>query len=346
MITTLQVAIDLRPRQGRGARLLRQQARAREGPGRQAGRLPLADGPRPRRGRHRDLPRAARPAAARRGDRRAAPRAGHQGRPQRPRLQDGRRPGAVRDPQGARRHRLHPGAHRPLLRHRHGPPRPVRQPDPDPPAGEGRPEGDGLSPQPHEGELDMPTKQATKSKSETRNDDNVFTRGGARRGGGDRPRAKGRVRPEPRAGASRRTAGPSRQHRQDAGRRPGDGRTDPRARHGRRARACGEDVLRHAGLRDGGQERQGDRLLQAQVEVQGPLFDLRLPARREPRRRRHVAGRVRGDEADPERGVEGSRTSSRKPRAESWPATGARSRFGAPARTTSRTSASTSRNAG
>ena len=38
----------------------------------------------------------------------------------------------------ARRHRLHPGAHRPLLRHRHGPPRPLRQPHPDPPAGKGR----------------------------------------------------------------------------------------------------------------------------------------------------------------------------------------------------------------
>ena len=38
----------------------------------------------------------------------------------------------------ARRHRLHPGAHRPLLRHRHGHPRPLRQRHPDPAAGEGR----------------------------------------------------------------------------------------------------------------------------------------------------------------------------------------------------------------
>ena len=98
-------------------------------------------------------------------------------------------------------------------------------------------------------------------------------RGGARRRGGDRPRAKGRVRPQPGAGAGRGPAGPPRQHRQDAGRRPGDGRADPRDRLGRRAGARAEDVLRHAGLRDGGQERQGDRLLQAQVEVQGPLLD-------------------------------------------------------------------------
>ena len=41
-----------------------------------------------------------------------------------------------------------------------------------------------------------------------------------------------------------------------------------------------------------------------------------------------------------------SPSSSRKPRAERWPATGARSRSAAPARTTSATSASTSRSAG
>ena len=45
--------------------------------------------------------------------------------------------------------------------------------------------------------------------------------------------------------------------------------------------------------------RQGHLLLPAQVEVQGPLLDLRLPAGREARRWRHVAGRVRGDGADP-----------------------------------------------
>ena len=92
----------------------------------------------PGRAGHRDLAGAAGPAAARRGHRGAAPRAHHQGRAGRPRLHHRRRPRPVRDPQGARRHRLHPGAHRPLLRHRHGHPRPVRQPDPDPPAGKGR----------------------------------------------------------------------------------------------------------------------------------------------------------------------------------------------------------------
>ncbi len=45
--------------------------------GLQAGRLPLADGARPRRRRHGDLARAAGFAAPRRGDRRADPRAGH-----------------------------------------------------------------------------------------------------------------------------------------------------------------------------------------------------------------------------------------------------------------------------
>ena len=46
------------------------------------------------------------------------------------------------------------------------------------------------------------------------------------------------------------------------------------------------------------QGRQDDLLLQAGLEVQGAVLDVRLPARREDRRRRHVAGRVRGDEAD------------------------------------------------
>ena len=49
----------------------------------------------------------------------------------------------------------------------------------------------------------------------------------------------------------------------------------PRARHGQRAGARAEDVLRDAGLRQG---RQDDLLLQAQVEVQGALLDVRLPA--------------------------------------------------------------------
>src|SRR5580765_1503126 len=46
-----------------------------------------------------------------------AARTHHEGRHERPRLHDGRRPGPLRDAQGARRHRLHPGADRPLLRH-------------------------------------------------------------------------------------------------------------------------------------------------------------------------------------------------------------------------------------
>ena len=99
----------------------------------------------PGRRRHRDLPGAAGPAAARRSDRSAAPRADHQGRAERPRLHHRRRPRPVRDAQGARRHRLHPGAHRPLLRHRHGHPGPVRQPHPDPPAGQPRRRRDSLT---------------------------------------------------------------------------------------------------------------------------------------------------------------------------------------------------------
>ena len=50
----------------------------------------------------------------------------------------------------------------------------------------------------------------------------------------------------------------------------------------------------------------------SRVEVQGALLDVRLPARREDRRRRHVAGRVRGHEADP-----GRREADRRAREES-----------------------------
>ncbi len=55
----------------------------------------------------------------------------------RPRVHHRRCSRPLRDAQGARRDRLHPGAHRALLRHGYGPPRPVRKPDPDPPAGQG-----------------------------------------------------------------------------------------------------------------------------------------------------------------------------------------------------------------
>ena len=55
-------------------------------------------------------------------------------------------PGPVRGAEVPRRRGLHPGADRPLLRDRHGRPRSVRQPDPDPPAGQGPPGGHGLTP--------------------------------------------------------------------------------------------------------------------------------------------------------------------------------------------------------
>ena len=57
---------------------------------------------------------------------------------------------------------------------------------------------------------------------------------------------------------------------------------DPRARHRRRAGPRPEDLLRHAGLGHGRQERQGHLLLQAQVQVQGPVLDVRVPGRRQP----------------------------------------------------------------
>src|SRR5439155_25734422 len=58
----------------------------------------------------------------------------------------------------------------------------------------------------------------------------------------------------------------------------------------------------HARLGEGGQGRQSDRILQAQVEVQGPLLDVRVPDGGEPRRWRHVARLVRRRQADCSRG--------------------------------------------
>src|SRR5262249_2412483 len=54
------------------------------------------------------------------------------------------------------------------------------------------------------------------------------------------------------------------------------------------------------GLRQG---RQDDRLLPAGFQVQGPLLDVRVPARREGRRRRAVPDRLRGHGADAGRGA-------------------------------------------
>ncbi|CAA9477520.1 MAG: Lactoylglutathione lyase and related lyases, partial [uncultured Solirubrobacteraceae bacterium] len=117
----------LRPRPGRGARLLRRQARLR-GEHRRRPRLhALADGPLPRTARGAPAGEAG-TAGPRRGHRRADPRAGHQGR-----ARDGgdhrrrRRPPDLRGPRRQGR-RVHRGADRALLRHGLRAARPVRQP--------------------------------------------------------------------------------------------------------------------------------------------------------------------------------------------------------------------------
>src|SRR6266480_1762650 len=167
--------LDLCPRQGGGPRLLRQQARAPEGQRRPPGRLPLAHRSCPGPAGHRGLAGAAGLAAARRSDRRATPGAHHQGRAGWPRVYHRRRSRPLRHTQGPGGDRLHPGAHGPLLRHRHGYPRSVRQSDPDPPAGEGRSEGDRLI-DPSKGANAVPrTKTSIKPTSAARKGVNVWT---------------------------------------------------------------------------------------------------------------------------------------------------------------------------
>ncbi len=118
---------DLRLRPGRGARLLRRQARPR-GAHRRGPRLhALAHRQRPRPPGPRDPARAARTAVDGRGHRRPGPRAGEQGRDGRlGRLRDRRLPQDLRRARGQGRG-VHRRPQRAALRHRRRHPRPVRQ---------------------------------------------------------------------------------------------------------------------------------------------------------------------------------------------------------------------------
>ncbi len=138
----------------------------------------------------------------------------------------------------------------------------------------------------------MPTKQASKS-SATGKGRNVWT---------DEERAAMQESARERKAASRRSPGDdpaegAQDLQESIAKMPADDRAMAEGIHAlvteRRAVAHAEDVLRDAGVRREG--RQGDLLLSSQVEVQGPLLDLRLSARGQPRRRRHVADRLRGD---------------------------------------------------
>ena len=132
--------------------------------------------------------------------------------------------GALRDAQGARRDRLHAGAHRPLLRHGHGPPRSVRQPDPDPRA-QARRSGDGLTRnRTSQGEL--------RCRQQAGNRDRQGL--DRRRAGRDRRRAPASARGR-RSSRRSRSGQPARQEIQAKiaempATTTGDGRADPRAR--------------------------------------------------------------------------------------------------------------------
>ena len=119
----------------------------------------------------------------------------------------------------------------------------------------------------------------------------------ASRDAGERQGAQGRVQAQPGGRAGRRRSGdPAR--RSPTCRSP-IGRWPKRIHELVTTTAPALVPKTYYGMPAYAKDGKTDLLLQAQVEVQGALCDVRLPAGRRARRRRHVAGRVRGDEADP-----------------------------------------------
>ena len=137
-----------------------------------------------------------------------------------------------------------------------------------------------------EGESDEP--EEVQRRQEVRR---IFGRGEGRDEGA-RPRAEGRG-PE-----SRRRGNTARKGRRDEGIGSRDGREAPRDRQEERPGADAQDLVRDAGLREGG---QGPLLLPERRQVRLALRVVRLHGRGEPRRRRDVADLLRSEGADPRR---------------------------------------------
>src|SRR5438477_3047631 len=86
-----------------------------------------------------------------------------------------------------------------------------------------------------------------------------------------------------------------REDRRDAGTGSRHGQAAPCCRQSQRASPRAETLVRDARVCQG---RQGGLLLPKRAEVQDEVRDVRLQRRGEPRRRRHVADRLRSDEVD------------------------------------------------
>ena len=87
----------------------------------------------------------------------------------------------------------------------------------------------------------------------------------------------------------------AREDRRDAGTGSRHGRADPCHHQSQRASPLAENLVRDARIRQGRQRRL---LLPERAEVQGEVRDARLQRQGEPRRRRHVADRLRADGTD------------------------------------------------
>src|SRR5437867_2808144 len=118
---------------------------------------------------------------------------------------------------------------------------------------------------------------------------------GTSRDEGVPPRAEGIRGPRPARGQGGRGKRRAREDRRDAGTGSRHGQAAPRDYQSQRARSLAEDLVRDARVCQG---RRGRLLLPTRAEVQNEVRDARLQRRREPRRRRLVAGRLRAEGVD------------------------------------------------
>src|SRR5256712_2823786 len=101
--------------------------------------------------------------------------------------------------------------------------------------------------------------------------------------------------PRPARGQGGRGKRRAREDRRDAGTGSRHGQAAPCDHQSQRASPLAETLVRDARVYQG---RQGRLLLPKRAEVQDEVRDVRLQRRGEPRRKRHVAGRLRAEGAD------------------------------------------------
>src|SRR5256885_10442624 len=118
---------------------------------------------------------------------------------------------------------------------------------------------------------------------------------GTSRDEGVHPRAEGLRGPGPARGQGGRGKRRAREDRRDAGAGSRHGQAAPFDHQSQRASPLAENLVRDARVCQG---RRGRVLLPTRAEVQDAVRDARVQRRGEPRRRRHVAGRLRSEGVD------------------------------------------------